>query len=305
MTQYQPPLFVQSAPPAARARLAMSYWPCLGLWPLVVALVLAAPLALWARRDAAFPSSVSCTTAFRAATTQPWERSFGTGPAQIDGSCTAHDAHDIRSWTQLPCSALAAAFEGLLQSRGLLNRPLIYVVESDPAGTKTPLNVPSAVDPASGVDAQSARALLAECASAPAAVGAPRTVQVMVLDRDYLPSAILLGAVLVLVTLFGFRRRVRADVDPAQRFVLLVERGFFRERRTTMVAVDDIADVVVAAGASGFLSGRRVELIRHDGARVPVTEPYVPLTFRVHDQAARRLRAYVDGLRQRAGLFGR
>lgn len=278
-------------------RLAMSYWPCLGAWPLIVALLLAAPLALWARRDAAFPSSVSCTTGFRAATTQPWERSFGTGPAHTDGWCTAHDAHDIRSWSQLPCSALAAAFEGLLTSRGPLNRPLIYIVESDPGGTKAPLNVPSAVDPAAGVDANNARALLAECIGAPTVVGMPRTVQVMVLDRDYLPSALVMGAVFVLVALFGFRRRVRADVDPQQRFVLLVERGFFRETRTTMFSLDDVADIVVAAGASGFLSGRRVEVIRHDGGRIPIIEPYVPLTFRVHDQAARRLKAYIDGLR--------
>jgi hypothetical protein len=266
--------------------LSMRYWPCLGPWPLIVALVLAAPLALWARRDAAFPSSVSCTTAFK---TNGWP---------TEQSCTAHDSHDIRSWTQLPCNALSAAFEGLLQSRGPLNRPLVYIVESDPAGSKTPLNVPSAIDPTVGVDANMARALLTECVNAPPATGAPRTVQVMVLDRDYLPSALVLASVLLVVFVLGLRRRVRIDVDPAQRFVLFVERGFVRERRTTMVKVDDIADVVVAAGASGFLSGRRVEIVRNDEKRVLVTEHYVPLTFGVHEQAARRLKSYVEGLRR-------
>jgi hypothetical protein len=282
---------------AGMARLRVRYWPCLGLWPLVAALVLALPLARWARSDAAFPSSVTCTTPLRpAATGAGVAANVPAPPPPADDLCTAHDARDIRTWTRMPCNAAPAALEALLESRGPLSRPLVYVVEigADP-GPRGGLS--SAIDPTAGVDGATARALLMGCVEARPSAAAPRTVQVMALDRDYLPSVVVLACALLAAVVLGVRRRVLVELDPAHRFAILVERGFLRERRTAMVAFDDVADVVVAAGASGMLSGRRVEIVRRDGARVPLTDAYVPLTFHAHQQAARRLHAYLDGMR--------
>jgi hypothetical protein len=280
----------------AGSRLRVRYWPCLGLWPIVASLLLALPLARWARSDGVFPSSVTCTTPVRAAAT-------AAGAPPGDDLCSAHDARDIRTWTKLPCGAAPAALEALLESRGPFSRPLVYVVEIGADSGPRP-GLSSAIDPTAGVDGATARALLLGCVEAPASAATPRTVQVMALDRDYLPSVVLLSCVLLVAAVLGLRRRVLVELDPAHRFAVVVERGFLRERRTTMVALDDIADVVVATGASGILGGRRVELVRRDGARVPLTDAYIPLTFHAHDQAARRLHAYLEGMRRSGAATG-
>jgi hypothetical protein len=270
---------------SSASRLCVRYWPCLGVWPLLVALTVALPIALWARRDAPFPSSVMCTTAFQVAVKDG---------KRIDASCTALDSRAIRGWTPLPCSALSAALVALLDPPNALHRPLVYAIENDTGGrgAVTPF---AAMNASGGIDGATARALLLGCAEGPTRASAPSSTQVMVLDRDYERSALVLALFLGVALAAGLRRRVTLDVDPADGLVLVVERGFVRERRTLLLAAADVADVVVVAGAAGFLSGRRVEVVLRDGVHAPLVESYAPLTFAVHEQAARRIRAYLRG----------
>lgn len=274
-------------PSTSSVLLRLRYWPCLGVWPLVVALIVAVPSARWARRDAPFPSAVVCTSAFKPAVREA---------KRVDASCTALDSRAIRTWTPLPCSASSAALEGLLESQNVFHRPLIYAIENN---AREAMDAFVGTDPAGGIDTATAHALLKDCTEGQGTEGMPRTVQVMMLDRDYEWSALVLGALVLVALVATLRRRIRVALDPARRMMVVVERGYLIERRTLALAIDDIADVEVSAGAVGFLSGRRVEIVRYDGSRVPLTEAYVPLTYSVHDQAARRLGALLEGARSR------
>jgi hypothetical protein len=277
-------------PSATSSLLRLRYWPCLGAWPVVVALIVALPGARWARRDSPFPSAVVCTSAFKPAAREA---------KRVDASCTALDSRAIRTWTPLPCSATSAALEGLLESQSVFHHPVIYAIENN---ARAALDTFAGVDPAGGIDAATAHGLLKECTEGAGTEGMPRTVQVMMLDRDYEWSALVLCALVLAALVTGLRRRVRVALDPARCLMVVVERGYLLERRTLALPIDVIADVEVSAGAVGFLSGRRVEIVRYDGSRVPLTEAFVPLTYRVHHQAARRLGALLEGARSRVVL---
>jgi hypothetical protein len=207
----------------------------------------------------------------------------------------ALDSRAVRTWTTLPCSASAAALVALLETRNPLHQPLIYATETGGVGRDV---APSfAADPSSGIDQVTALALLNTCTLGPDAKGSPRTLSVVMLDRDYGPSAAVLGALLTAVLLLGLRLRIHVSIDPGARMIVAVERGFLFEKRTVALRADEVADVVVDAGAVGFLSGRRVELVRTDHTRVPLTSGYVPLTYGVHHQARRRLLAFLVAMR--------
>jgi hypothetical protein len=208
----------------------------------------------------------------------------------------ALDSRAVRTWTTLPCSASAAALVALLETRSPLHQPLIYATET--GGVAGDIAPPTRADPSSGIDETTALALLSTCTLGPDAKGSPRTLSVVMLDRDYGPSAVLLAALLGAVVLLGLRRRIHVSIDPRERMVVAVERGFLFETRTIALATDEVADVVVDAGAVGFLSGRRVEIVRTDHTRVPLTSGYEPLTYRVHHQAARRLRVFLLAMRR-------
>jgi hypothetical protein len=272
--------------PAKESSLRFRYWPCLGAWPVVLVLLLAIPCARWMRRDALLPSSVVCTSAFRP---------LSTDATRVGPTCMALDSRAVRTWTTLPCSASAAALVALLETRSPLHRPLIYATET--GGLGRDLAPFPGADPSSGIDETTALSLLNTCTLGPDAKGSPRTLSVVMLDRDYGPSAILYAALLGAALLLGLRRRIHVSIDIRERMLVAVERGFLFEKRTVALAANEVLDVVVDAGAVGFLSGRRVEIVRTDQTRVPLASGYVPLTYGVHHQAARRLRVFLLAMR--------
>ena len=268
-----------------RPRFRVRYWPCFGAWPFLIALMLSVPVALWAQRDAASPSTIQCSSAFLAGAVR-----------RIDARCTVKDPHGV-SWETLPCDAVLPALDGLLGAYNPLHRLRITATAFGFDGTLTDDAFVVPGDAASGVDAAGARRLLGACTEGEAKPASSRTVLIMVLDRDYEPSALVVCAFLGIALILCLRRRAAVDIDPTEGVLVVVERGFLREQRTVIVPTRDVADVRVETGLDGSLSGRRVELVRHDGVRVPVTEAYEPMTYAVHDQAARRLRAYLGGPR--------
>jgi len=268
-------------------RLRLVYWPCLGIWPLVLALVLALPVGLWVRQDAPFPSSVQCTRAFQAPVRDA---------KRVDASCSALDANAVRGWTSLPCSALPAALFALLEPASLLHRARVYAIEND-SGQRSQVTPFSAGNRSGELDLATARELLLECAEGPARIGTPSSLQVMILDRNYEGSALVVALFVVVALLASGRRRVTLGFDASSGLLLVVERGFLRERHTLLIVASEVSDVVVTTGAAGILTGRRVELVFLDGRRAPLAESYIPLTFSVHEQIARRLRTYLQGLR--------
>jgi hypothetical protein len=283
-------------------RFTVRYFPCFGVIPLVVALLLSAPLAIWARQESRFPSWVSCIGAFRSPPSEG-ATSLDAKPAwQTQPTCAARDARVIVNSTQLPCNALLAALDSLVDSTSLLRRSILHGAESRPAMESGVTY--SSPDPSSRIDPASARALLARCIASAPAVGTPRTVEVMVLDCDYAPSVGVGCAVLALAALAGLRRRIVVRVDLAHGEIALVERGFLREQRTVVIDTRRVHDVVVAAGPAGFLSGRRVEVVCSDGDRIPLTEGFVAMTFGVHRRVARRLSAYVEGAHEMRRISG-
>ena len=274
-------------------RFGVRYFPCFGALPVVVALLLAAPAAMWVREESRFPSWVSCTGPSRPA---PAAASDGNPVWQTRATCAARDARVVRNSAELPCNALLAALDSFVGPSTLLRRSLLHGIDNrPPTGAGVGYSSPAQ---SSRLDPASARALLAQCIESSPSVGTPRTVEVMVTDCDYLPSVFVACAVLALVVVAGLRRRVVVHVDLACGALVVVERGFLRERRTLLIDTDRVEDVVVAAGPTAFLSGRRVELVCSDGDRVPLTHDFVALTYGVHHRVARRLLAYVDGARR-------
>ena len=145
--------------------------------------------------------------------------------------------------------------------------------------------------------------LVDSCASAPPSVAGARTLQILVVGRSDLPGVLILLGALGVATLSLLRRRVTVEIDPVTRLLHVIERGFVRERRTVIVSADAVRTIAVVAGATGFLSGRRVELACAAPAGfVPLTVAYAPLTYAVHEQAARRVRAYLEGIGAAAHL---
>ena len=269
-------------------RFRVQYWPCLGSWPFLVAVLFSLPPAVWLRRDAP-PLTVQCTSSFLAGNVR-----------RIEGRCMLNDPRSV-SWASLPCDALLPAFDGLVDAFSVLHRLHITatVFGLDTAPADELFKVPDGA--ANGLDAAAARRLLDACVEADGKSASPRTVQVNVLDQDYGPSTLVVCAFLAVALIFSLRRHAAVDIDPAGALIV-TEKGFLREHRTVVVPSADIAEVIVEVGVAGSLSGRRVTFVRHGGGRVPVTEAYQPLTYGVHEQAARRLRAYLGGRAATRGL---
>jgi mono/diheme cytochrome c family protein len=316
---------VAVGPAALRGRFR--YFPCVGLWPLVLAIVVAVPAAIWARQDGRLPSVVVCTTVDVPGT---------------DKLCSVVDRGGVGRARQVACRETPAALEAILTPSSPFARSTVTATEVElPKPPGSPLDalegcgtapsngivdptnvlgfaprvfaqpppVPAAAPPpppvrsldgGEGLAPDAARALIRQCALTPDTSGPQRTVAVTVLERDYSRSvAIVLGG-LGLALLSMLRRRATVTFDPATRTMQVVERGSFRVRRSFVVPTIELERAMVTMGPSGLLNGKRVELTLRSGARVALLDGFVPLTSGVHTRLAWRLSAQLDGQHARS-----
>jgi mono/diheme cytochrome c family protein len=313
---------VAATPAALRGRFR--YFPCVGLWPLVLAMVLAVPVAMWARRDGRAPSAVVCTT------------------VEVPGNdklCSVMDPNGLGRTHPVVCRETPAALEALLTPPNPLAFPLVTATESElpapsapdgdegcsgvvgagtvqsrnvlvltprdltapPPTVSVPVAPPRSFDAADGVAPDLARALVKSCALTPDSSGPQRTVAVTVTWRDHSRSAAVLCGGLALALLSMVRRRARITFDPGARTMTVEERGFFRVRRAFVVPAAELERAMVTMGPSGLLNGKRVELTLRGGGRVALLDGFVPLTSAVHTRLAWRLSALLDELHARSG----
>jgi hypothetical protein len=286
----------------SNAEFHLRYWPHAGVGPLVLALLVAVPLAWAARAEAPVPSVIVCTTA----------RTTGSFP------CSVRDAERGTS-RSVACRDTPGAYDALVSRGNPLDRPSVSatVVEAsvpqsvhaapdsfirdEPIMTvprasgahdgSISLSPIAAVETWYGID--STRSLVVACAAGTPSGPNVRTVTVSVRERDHLWSALAFVGVLVMLALAMIRRRVTVALDPASNVLRIAETSVFGTRQRT-VPTRDIADMVVSLGAGGILASRRVEIVRHDTTRVPLTSVYAPLTIRTHERTAERMRAALD-----------
>jgi mono/diheme cytochrome c family protein len=286
----------------------LRYRPCVGVWPVVLALAVAVPLAIIARRDARTPTVVSCTT-FRAPGNDKMCSDLepdalgavtpircGAAPAVLEKALSPSNpfVHPIISATRTEistanpaCGETPGASNVVLGGNVFVNGIRISSNDAPPAGPAPPPAAPPAGS--GGVDAATARSYMAECALHPSWSGPIKTVSVSVLERDYLPSVLVVAGALALAFLGMRRRRATVDLDGAEGTLRLVEHGFFRVRRRAALPLAEVLYVTVATGAGPLLNGKRVEVVCRNGDRLPLVDAFVPLTWRAHDQMARRL----------------
>jgi hypothetical protein len=293
-------------PSPAAGRTRVRYYPCVGLWPLAIALVIGVPIALWARRDAHVPSTVSCSTV--------------SAPGN-DRFCFAHDGRSLEPNQQVSCRSTPAALEAYMETSNPFMRPIVAATEvdmpnvpdlrtmggecTDPlASTRpkearpfAPLPPTPVTDPSEGISPDAARLLVSRCALQPETSGPQRTVTISVLQRDYSRGALVLAGLVALALASMLRRRATIDVDRSSKLIRVVERGFFRVKRRLSWAVGALETAVVATGPCGMLNGKRVELVSRGGERLPLIVPFVLMTSRVHARTARRLAELIAQLK--------
>jgi hypothetical protein len=293
---------------AAAITARFGYWPRVGIWPMLLAVAIGLPLAWLARRESRAASTVTCST---------------VAATEYAAPCLVHDARTFGPQERIACQDTPAALESFLDTRNPFSRPFVTgtVVDLPPLGAgvvaasrttgadenghaypfalyKKPLasSAPPpqftavATDSAGGISAEDARIVLASCVAQAGTTGPGRTIALAVFERDYRLSALLLGASLLLAMVWMAGRRVRVSADAAG-MIDIVEHGLVLTRRHASVAVCEVQRVVVASGASGPLHGSRVEIVRRDGASVPLSDAFAPLTSRAHTRAAARLLA--------------
>src|SRR5262249_9780146 len=113
----------RTVPPPPRGhfvRARVSYLPCAGIWPLVLAIALGVPTAWWARHESYAPSVVSCVIS-------PVAESPHLG--------MIHGAGSFGAPVQAPCEELPADLEQVLGPRTPLSRPRIQAIEPVPPPT--------------------------------------------------------------------------------------------------------------------------------------------------------------------------
>jgi hypothetical protein len=299
------PYRIPERPRAARAR----FWPSFGFVHFAATIALALPIAWAARSEGRTASTVTCSTV----TENDWV-----------APCLVHDAHTVAAPERLPCSDAPAALDTLLDTRNPLAHPFVTaVITESPAAPDTMVvpakgvmvngapmavikrvkhdetkSVPVAplpkpvVDSSGGISARDARSLLSSCVarSGANATGPTQTMALAILERDYTSSVLVLAGFFALSILVSLRRRVRVTLDDGGG-VTLIERGFFRTRRSESFAAADVADVRVASGTSGPFAASRVEIVKRDGETIPLTQSFVALSTGKNQRAARALNA--------------
>ncbi len=281
---------------AAGRRGRVHYTPGLGPWPLVVALLLAIPLALWARREETVPSVVTCTTL----------RSVGEPP------CMVTDAHAGGTSIPTACVDTPKELERLMGTSSPFARPLISATHTELAAQTVPnvgagkcedvdagagsraraAGAGATIDTSHGISPELAREKLDACARTPNLSGPVQTLTLAVRQRDYTPCALVLLGALGAAFLSMWRRRAVVALDAVAPLLRITERGFFSLARAVVVPLAEVEGVAVSFGPSGFLNGRRVELQCRNGV-IPLVAAYTPLTVSVHERAAERLAALV------------
>jgi hypothetical protein len=265
-----------------RATVRVRYFPCVGIWPLVLALLVGLPLAYYARREAQVPSVVTCTT---------------MRMTDRDKVCVVSTPGML---TQTACRDTPEAIDRALEPSNPFARPVVYATvttiptprSTAPACGAAPeperaLARPPVPDASGAIRPEAGRALIRDCALAPYATGPQRTVSVTVMQRDYLLSAIVLGGLALVALASMLRRRTTITVDGERARVEV--RGFVLLRQRFDVPLSAIEGARVADGPCGPLNGKRVELLMQGGARVPLVDAFVPLTAAAHVRAAWRI----------------
>jgi hypothetical protein len=294
--------------PSARVTpTRVHYRPGSSFWTLLLVLVITVPLAWAARRQLpGAQRTVSCTTVASRGTFRctAWDRTTG----------------DVR---RMPCEDAQQSLDDQIDHAGVLSTPAITVVSTVSPVESTPIPAPnvyvgglntaifprvprsSANDakvaaewnkidrPADGtITSDSARALLAVCATAPPAEAEHRTVALMIVPRDDRGAALVLAVGVLLILLrFLFARSTVIEVDPNTSTIRLSERFGPFPRAPISVRLSDVIDVVIAHGAKGPLVGQRVELVLMDGSRMPLVSSYAPLSTSAHERTARALKS--------------
>jgi mono/diheme cytochrome c family protein len=293
------------SPPAPLAPLRLLYLPCAGLWPLLLSLIVGVPLAYWARHDARVPSTVTCST-YRV--------------MKGERSCYAMDAGTSTALGAVDCRETPEILERVLDAKNPFSRPVVWATETRVTGingaeatgagrdckSKSTRSTPSASTPTAppitpqlatfgayegdGLPVAEAEAMLQACAYSPDTSGPARNLTVSVMGRNYLRSALVLLGCLLAAALWMLRRRTRVSIDAARGRLRVEEHGLFVRRRVSEVDAGDTAFVDVASGLAGPINGKRVELVGRGGARLPLVDLYAPLTTRVHEVTARKIR---------------
>jgi hypothetical protein len=244
------------------------------VWPLVLALVVGVPAAVGARREPHEASVVSCVV---------------SPIADSPRICTVREAGSLGAPAQVACALLPTDLDRILGPQSPLSRPLIHATEPVPPPitpqrdgacvADEPPRSPSSVPGGTHVvDVDTARRLVRQYAGASRL--APGARSIAVFERDYARSALVLLAAFGLALVSMFRRRATVTTDGTT--LAIVERGFFRARRTAVVPISDVDVVTIAVGASGPLVGRRVELACRSGERIPVVEAFTSFGARAH-----------------------
>jgi mono/diheme cytochrome c family protein len=303
-----------ASPPPPLAPLRLLYFPCAGVWPLLLSLIVGLPLAYWARHESRVPSTVTCST---------------LRVVKGERSCFAMDAGTGVAMAAVDCRETPEILERVLDARNPFSRPVVWATETQlpgmdtaaatgagrecrsqrdssspftrsatptPAPTVTPSSPVTPAVPSfgayegDGLTVAEAEAKVQACAYSPDSSGPARTLTVVVLGRNYLRSALVLLGCLLAAAFWMLRRRTRVSIDAVRGRVRVEEYGLLARRRVSEVGAIDTAFVDIASGLAGPINGKRVELVGRGGARLPLVDLYAPLTTRVHEVTARKLR---------------
>jgi hypothetical protein len=282
------------------------YWPRFTIWPLLLMLIVATPLAWSLRRESRTPSTISCSTAPN---------------TEFASACTVRDGRKIGQPEGVSCDATVPALDTFLDSGNPFARPHVTAtvlttpelpnavfapssnvfINGAPAMTVTkealplrnarskPLVMPMSADRSGGLSATDARVLLASCAAQAGASGEIRHVTLAVFERDFLLSSVTFGALLLLTLAWMAGRRVVVASDGGTGLVEVIERGYFGVRHRAALSASEVERAVVSAGSSGPFHATRIDIRRRNGESVAVTSDFTPMARSADTRLVSRL----------------
>ncbi len=303
-----------------QTRDSVLYIPGLGIWPVVLALLVAVPGAYLARRNFA-PATVTCNT-------------MDVRPADAK-MCSSSDGAALGRVRMVACRDTPQALEALLEPKNPFQVPHITATQIEfPAMPAMPFDsmagcerkdkskadckpqsaasngaviigsgviingrpvnggeaptvvAPKEWDPSDRITPDAARSLIGQCALTPDTSGASRSVTVIVMRNDYSRSALVVLGALAAALLVMMRRRVRVSLDMKLGLVEIVERGLFVTKRRSTLPANEVERAIVTAGPCGPLNGKRVELLLQGGGSLPLVDVFVLSISGVHTRTA-------------------